>query len=157
MMFTIYGAPVPYKLAVSKARGPDGFAQLYERPRSKKWKHHARRLLAAEMAGRKPLDGPLALLVTAVFPCPKGDRRKTLAVPRRWHVQVPDGSNVLKAVEDAGNEIVWLDDKQIVDTRCIKVVGNQHERARVIINVMPREPNVLPLWQREPDSMRTHE
>jgi Holliday junction resolvase RusA-like endonuclease len=53
-----------------------------------------------------PLAGPLALLVTFA-----GNSRDRL--DRRHHYPRPDATNLLKAIEDAGNGHLWVDDRQI--------------------------------------------
>ncbi|KKL87653.1 hypothetical protein LCGC14_1932580 [marine sediment metagenome] len=44
-----------------------------------------------------------------------------------------DGSNFLKLVEDALNGIVWADDWQVFDTRCLKVPVTENPRTEVTI------------------------
>lgn len=72
------------------------------------------------MDGRDLLLGPLALTVTAIFAQPKGWSKKrcqaALSAPE-WHVAKPDGDNVLKAVGDGLNGIIWKDDSQLA--RCV--------------------------------------
>lgn len=64
-------------------------------------------------------DVPLRMTVTAWLSIPKsaGVRKRELmekGVIRP--LKRPDSSNILKAVEDAGNGVVYPDDSQIVDT-----------------------------------------
>jgi Holliday junction resolvase RusA-like endonuclease len=69
------------------------------------------------MDGRQPLSAPLRVEVTAFMPIPKNGLRKAeLADAQRellCHAKRPDLSNVLKAVEDALNGVVWTDDALI--------------------------------------------
>lgn len=76
--------------------------------------------LAAEqvMQGREPIAGPVRVTVEAIFPlsesASKPKRQRMLAgleYPRRY-----DLDNVVKAIFDGMNRIVWNDDKQVV--RC---------------------------------------
>lgn len=84
--------------------------------------------MIAEYAGilmrrRPPSERPLALLVYAFIPIPKSwsakDRADALfggIMP----VSRPDHDNYLKVASDAMNKIVFKDDSQVVDGRCIK-------------------------------------
>ena len=58
------------------------------------------------MLGHEPMRGALVLSATFKIKRPKGCRRKYPNVR-------PDNSNFLKAIEDAGNGLLWLDDGQI--------------------------------------------
>lgn len=72
------------------------------------------------MDGRELLDGPLSLTVQAIFQQPKGwSKKRCLAalLSPEWHTGRPDGDNILKAVGDGLNGIVWRDDSQVA--RCV--------------------------------------
>ncbi len=62
-------------------------------------------------------DGAVALDVTAVFIKPKSAKKRV------FHTSKPDGSNILKLLEDAGNGILWKDDSQIVSSKITKQYG----------------------------------
>ncbi len=83
---------------------------------------------AARQLPVKRLVGPVGVLVLAVFPIPvswsKNKSMKARAGLIRPAVK-PDFDNVAKLYCDALNGILWEDDKQIVDGRCIKVYGQQ--------------------------------
>lgn len=94
------------------------------------------RLLASQaMAGRAPMEGPVAMTLTAIFSVPaswsKRRRENALSGAER-PTKKPDLSNVRKAAEDAMNGIVYIDDSQIVDTEDHKFYG---PIARVVIEV----------------------
>ena len=74
------------------------------------------------MRGAEPISAPVGVKVQAVFPIPASwpQKRKMAA---RWHTSKPDGDNILKAIGDALNGIVWADDKQIARTSIAKVYG----------------------------------
>lgn len=74
------------------------------------------------MGSRIPIAGPLAVTIRAEFPVPASRSKawKAAALEGREHPTVkPDFDNLAKVV-DALNQIVWLDDKQVVDARIIK-------------------------------------
>ena len=93
-------------------------------------------MAARDAMGRTlPFDGACVVEVDAVFAVPqswsKKKRAEALAGVLR-PTKKPDGDNVLKAVCDGINGIVWADDAQAVDQRIRKVYGERAElRVRV--------------------------
>ena len=86
--------------------------------------------LAAQeaMAGRDLIERPVYLTVTAFFDIPKSwpkARRAKALGSVEWHTAKPDGDNVLKAVGDGLNGIVWKDDSQIAFSKVIKRYGEK--------------------------------
>lgn len=61
-----------------------------------------------------PIEAPIILKVVFHMRRPKDPKFDVPAVK-------PDASNLLKAIEDAGNGIVWRDDCQIIRIDCQKV------------------------------------
>ena len=95
----------------------------YPDPETVKYEAMLGKLAKALMRGRKPSPHPVCVVVHVFRSIPKSwslrdraDARAGRAVP----ASKPDADNYLKAVGDALNEIVWEDDDQIVDARCIK-------------------------------------
>jgi Holliday junction resolvase RusA-like endonuclease len=113
----VYGVPVPQGRPRARAfRLPNGGvrASVYERAEDKDWK---RTVLAQVLPHRPPapVDGPLVMTVTFYLPRPK-------SLPKRveYPVTKPDLSNCLKAIEDALNGIVFVDDSRLVEIRMAK-------------------------------------
>lgn len=77
------------------------------------------------MQGRELIDGPVYLTVTAYFEIPKSRAKKIAALPIAWHTSKPDGDNVLKAVGDGLNGIVWSDDSRIAFAKIVKQYGDK--------------------------------
>lgn len=75
------------------------------------------------MAGRELLTAPVYIQVHAFFPIPASwskKRRVAAATRLTWHTGKPDGDNVLKAVGDGLNGIVWKDDSQVAFAKVLK-------------------------------------
>ena len=78
------------------------------------------------MAGQAPISGPVAVRLVAIFPVPaswsKAKRAQALAGIVR-PTGKPDVDNVLKAVGDGCNGVVWVDDSAVVDVVATKRYG----------------------------------
>ncbi len=93
-------------------------------------------MAARDAMGRTlPFDGACIVEVDAVFAVPKSWSRKKRAEALAGVLRPtkkPDGDNVLKAVCDGINGVVWADDCQAVDQRVRKLYGERPEvRVRV--------------------------
>lgn len=78
---------------------------------------------AEAMGAAAAYAGPVSVEARAVFPIPASwsKRRKQEA---QWHVGKPDGDNVLKALGDGLNGVVWKDDSQVASMRLTKTYGD---------------------------------
>lgn len=81
-----------------------------------------------------PLDAVLDVAVFALFPCPKGDHRK-IPVPRRWCGKAKDADNIAKAIMDAGNGVLYPDDRAIAHLDAWKIIAAQGEPPRTIVSI----------------------
>lgn len=123
LVFVIPGPPVPKERArvvtrevspgVRKTRGiTPKRTEAYE-------KHVGLCALAARMYGRP-------------WPHASADARFGLTIAIKYSGQGGDGDNYFKAIADACNGVLWVDDRQIDDGRWIKVkVERGQERAEV--------------------------
>lgn len=92
-------------------------------------------LIAAQayqaMKGAPPIDGPVVLDLDLVHVMPASwskKKRAAMPVPQCK----PDVDNVIKAVGDGGNGVLWMDDKQIAQVTARRVWGERPEvRVRV--------------------------
>lgn len=78
------------------------------------------------MKGRPPLDGPVAVQLTAIFDVPKSFSRakRTAALANTLKpAKKPDLDNVWKAFADGMNGVVFKDDCQIVAGQYAKTYG----------------------------------
>ena len=97
---------------------------------------------AAAMKGAKPLEGPLVLIVEAYMPIPmswSGKRQRMAAAGDIRPTTRPDFDNIMKTL-DGLNGIVWRDDAQVVDVRCVKAYS---ERPRLRITVEPSQVRAI--------------
>ena len=75
------------------------------------------------MDDRLLIEKPVYVIVDAFFPIPKSwtkARKAKAASSLVWHVSKPDGDNILKAVGDGLNGVVWKDDSQIAFSKVTK-------------------------------------
>lgn len=82
----------------------------------------------------KPLECPVLVEALVIFEKPKSHLRATK--PETWsrkiHTSKPDADNIMKAIKDAGNGIVWKDDSQVVPVGPIKLYGAKDWRGNVV-------------------------
>src|SRR5690606_37139996 len=131
---TIPGKP----LAQGRPRGTvvNGRVRMYDPKASRDWQGSATWLMveAAKRSGWKLTHEPVAVVIHAIFPCPKGDYRKGDPRPRRWHTKRGgDADNIAKAVLDAGNGVLWHDDCQVANLNVHTMIGAQDEPPAVEI------------------------
>ena len=92
------------------------------------------------MNGRPPVDGPLAVTLTAFMPVPASWSKKKQAAAldgELWPVGKPDADNLLKTI-DALNEVVWRDDKQAVIATVVKTYSARPE-LRIVVRLAERQ------------------
>ncbi len=77
--------------------------------------------LYARQAFRKPLEGPLKLILAFLLPRSSGAPKERLL----WHKTRPDLDNLVKAILDAMNGIVYLDDGQVCYCESTKMTDDQ--------------------------------
>lgn len=92
--------------------------------------------------GRRPrLQPPLELRVLFAFPRTAALTWRRRPMPRCWKTTKPDCSNLLKALEDALNGVVWDDDagvcRVVVDR--VHVAGGEAPGAHVTIRELGDE------------------
>lgn len=131
-------------------QGGKARARNYDPAKSRNWKAYASGLMHQAMiaGGHKALVGPVRLRILAVFPLPKSKRRKA-GVIRSWYLGQKDYDNIAKAVGDAGNGLLWLDDRQIAWAEVRVVVGFQDESAKVVVVADELQPADEHRWFEE--------
>lgn len=122
--FIVPGQPVPKGRAKFARRG--NFVQTYTPEKTASYESLVRYTAAAAMGAEKPFDGPVrvSLDITLAIPASWSKKRQTMAL----HGDIaatkkPDADNVLKAIKDGMNGIVYVDDAQVVEISVTKRYG----------------------------------
>lgn len=130
-IITIPGSPL------SKARPRfsqnKGKVRVYASQRSEKEMIHWQ--IKSRIGSRKPLKGPIHLEMTCVFVKPRSWPKKKNP---KHHTVKPDLDNLLKWIGDAGNNVLWYDDRQIVSITCKKIYGEESE-TQITVEVISDE------------------
>ena len=102
--------------------------RTYTDPATENYEGMVRQAGADAMGGRRPLEGPVWVLLEIVFPVPASwSLKKQAAALRRdlWPTGRPDADNTLKLFGDGLNGILWRDDAQIVKSEIVKRYGER--------------------------------
>ncbi len=84
-------------------------------------------LAKMEMSGKNPTKAPIKLDLVLLFEIPKSwPSWKREAAETRFieHTTKPDADNVVKAIKDALNKVVWHDDAQVCQVSVTKVYSD---------------------------------
>lgn len=133
--FTVYGRPVPK----GRPRFNTNTGVVYPPKRTVDFERSVRSAASIAMRGKGILTGAVFLEVNSYFMVPKSwSKRKRLDALSgdAWHSGKPDGDNLLKAVCDALNGVVWMDDAQcsmkIIKKRYCDINDMERTEVRII-------------------------
>lgn len=122
--FTVPGEPVGKGRPRVTVRG--GHAHGYTPAKTAAYERSVRQAYNLSYCGADALITPIELQITAYMPIPeswpKSKKAAALAEVIKPIVK-PDGSNILKCIEDALNGLAYQDDKQIVKGTFKKLYG----------------------------------
>ena len=118
--FEIPGIPVAK--GRPKATTINGQARMYTPAKTVAYESTVALFARQAMGAAEPIAGPLALSIVATWPIPPSWPKKRREAAT-FKASKPDADNVAKAIGDACNGIVWVDDSQVVDLRCVKRYG----------------------------------
>ena len=105
-------------------RLPNGVSHSYTPAKTKRWEQDAREQARAAMGKRPPVSGPVILSMAVGFVVPQSWpawKREAALAAHVCHTTRPDLDNVVKAVKDAFNGVVWLDDCQVDQIHATKL------------------------------------
>lgn len=116
--FTVPGLPVGKGRARAAVRG--GHVRMFTPAKTVSYeaqlKHFAQE--AMTLAGFNPMEGPLRVSVSAVFPKAASWSKKKAAAAV-YHTSKPDADNLIKCL-DGLNGVVWRDDAQVASASILK-------------------------------------
>lgn len=115
LVFTIPGEPTG-KGRARAARTKFG-VRMFTPEKTRSYEAIVRSIAAEAMGTMTPIEGPVAMHLRAYFSPPKSLKKADRKLANAEELPVtkkPDASNVMKAIEDAMNGIVFKDDSQIV-------------------------------------------
>jgi Holliday junction resolvase RusA-like endonuclease len=117
--FTVEGEPVAKGRPRFSRRGQHVVA--YTPGKTIDYELHVKDAAMRAMGSSEPLDGPVALSVRVFVPIPASwSKKRQEAANNQFVVKKPDGDNYLKAVMDACNGVLYVDDSQVADFHCSK-------------------------------------
>jgi Holliday junction resolvase RusA-like endonuclease len=122
VMYTVYGEPVGKGRPRFAKRG--NFVSTYTPLKTKTYEDEIRMMAKAAMGSSEPLETPVTVAIYIRVGIPTSfskQKRKDALEGILKPTKKPDADNVLKCFLDAMNEIVYLDDKQVVNIHLTKV------------------------------------
>lgn len=130
MLIRIDGIPLAKARVRAGIRGKHAHVYDPQKPKLDALACEIKRLLPSDF---QPVAGPIAVKLRYGMPYPKSlSKKKRLnAYPTRV-----DLDNLVKATQDAGNKILWDDDRHIVSLEATKFYSD--------------EPHTLIMWKQEP-------
>jgi Holliday junction resolvase RusA-like endonuclease len=121
IQFTIPGIPVPKgrprARIIKGGPGKPDFVSLYTPSETVAYEGKVSQLAKVAMGSRAASIAPIEVLMELRMPIPVSWSKKKQIAAAAGQVRAtkkPDGDNVLKAITDACNGIVWADDSQLV-------------------------------------------
>jgi Holliday junction resolvase RusA-like endonuclease len=124
IMFTVYGEPVAKGRPRFSTRGK--FPVAYTPEKTKTYESEVGMMAKAAMGASKALEGALEAFIYVTFAVPASySKKRTEACLKgfEFHTKKPDLDNVVKAICDGMDKIVFLSDAQITSIHATKVYG----------------------------------
>ena len=120
--YIVYGEPVGKGRPRFAKRG--NFVSTYTPQKTKTYEDEIRMMAKAAMGSSEPLDTPMTVAIYIRVGIPASfskQKRKDALAGIIKPMKKPDLDNVAKCFLDSMNEIVYLDDKQVVNLHVTKV------------------------------------
>ncbi len=114
--FVVYGTPIGKGRPRATSRG--GFVRMYTDAKTLGFEQAVADEARTAMSNFDLFDTPMQLQLSAYYPIPKSwsKKKRQLAVDGEIYPQVkPDLDNVMKAILDALNGVVYADDSQVIN------------------------------------------
>jgi Holliday junction resolvase RusA-like endonuclease len=122
LMYTVYGEPVGKGRPRFARRG--NFVSTYTPQKTKSYEDEIRMMAKAAMGASEPLETPVTVAIYIRVGIPASfskQKRKDALSGIIKPTKKPDLDNVAKCFLDSMNEIVYLDDKQVVNLHVTKI------------------------------------
>jgi len=122
VMYTVYGEPVGKGRPRFARRG--AFTHAYTPEKTKTYEDEIRMMARAAMGTSEPLETPVtvAIYIRVGIPASFSKQKRKDALSGIFKpTKKPDLDNVAKCFLDSMNEIVYLDDKQVINLHVTKV------------------------------------
>jgi len=122
VMYTVYGEPVGKGRPRFAKRG--AFVSTYTPLKTKTYEDEIRMMAKAAMGSSEPLETPVtvAIYIRVGIPASFSKQKRKDALDNILKpTKKPDLDNIAKCFLDAMNEIVYFDDKQVVNLHVTKV------------------------------------
>jgi len=119
--FYVPGQPIAKGRPKFSTRG--GFAKAYTPAKTVNYENLVRYAAAEAMQGAAPIPGPVHLWIHIGLQIPASWSKKRRGLAAEQMIAAtkkPDADNVLKAVKDAINGVVFIDDAQVVSIGLLK-------------------------------------
>lgn len=132
--FTVPGAPVGKGRPKFARRG--NFVTTYTPEKTASYENLVKMAAALAMDGRSMYEGAVAVVMWLYVTPPASwsqKKQREALLNNILPTSKPDVDNVIKGIFDAMNEIVWKDDKQVVE---LTVKKRYSETARAQVEVM---------------------
>ena len=124
--FKVDATPVPKGRARYVRRG--NHISTYTPEKTRTYETLIRDAAIEAMGASEPLETPVTLYLYIRIPIPKSYSKKRVESCLNGlekPIRKPDGSNILKSVEDGMNSVVYKDDSQIVNIHVTKVYSSE--------------------------------
>jgi len=151
MDFLINVTPVGKGRPRVSSRG--GFARMYTPKKTSDFETLVRNQVIKTMTDNNwqmfGEDIPLIVELYLYFPMSKSlSKKKKIDLKNKYHTKKPDVDNVIKAVLDACNEVVYYDDSQIVTITSVKRYVDDIERDTGLISMrVMQAPEQLSIFE----------
>ena len=126
VVFNVPGNPVGKQRARYVKRG--NHISTYTPEKTRIYETLIKESAKQAMGSSEPLETPVTLYLYIRVPIPKSCTKKRLEAIQNGSekpIKKPDGSNILKSVEDGMNGVVYKDDSQIVNIHVTKVFSSE--------------------------------
>jgi Holliday junction resolvase RusA-like endonuclease len=129
--------------AAPRAQATKFGPRIFQDDATRKWETELRFAGERAMQGRPPTRLPVRIDIEARFPIPQGFSRKARERALLGEITPcvkPDYDNISKSFGDGLNEVVWCDDKQIVEARVRKIYSDRPGITATVEELGPPAP-----------------